>query len=68
VRLVTLPRVFERPVTVATAWQQVEQWLQVPAVWTLGPTARHAGILGPLLREATPRDNLVPEAHLVYAL
>ena len=29
-----------------------------------GPTARHAGILGPLLREATPRANLVPDAHL----
>jgi toxin-antitoxin system PIN domain toxin len=64
VRLVTHPRVFERPVPVATAWQQVEQWLQVPAVWMPGPTARHAGILGPLLREATPRANLVPDAHL----
>jgi len=64
VRLVTHPRVFERPVSVATAWQQVEQWLQVPAVWVPGPTACHAGILGPLLREATPRANLVPDAHL----
>jgi len=64
VRLVTHPRVFERPVSVATAWQQVEQWLQVPAVWMPGPTARRAGILGPMLREATPRANLVPDAHL----
>ncbi len=55
VRLLTHPRVFERSVSVTTAWQQVEQWLQMPVVWMHGPTARHAGILGPLLREATPR-------------
>jgi toxin-antitoxin system PIN domain toxin len=64
VRLVSHPRVFERPVSVATAWHQVEQWLGVPAVWVPGPTARHALILGPLVREATPRANLVPDAHL----
>ena len=41
VRLVTHPRVFERPVSVATAWQQVEQCRcrrsgclgRLPATW-----------------------------------
>ena len=36
----------------------------MPAVWVPGPTARHVGILGPLLPEATPRSNLIPDAHL----
>jgi toxin-antitoxin system PIN domain toxin len=64
VRLVTNPRVFERPVPVATAWTQIEQWLGVASVWVPGPTVRHAEILGPLLREAVSRANLVPDAHL----
>jgi len=64
IRLVTNPRVFERPVSVVAAWQQVEQWLAVPSVWVPVPTTQHAAILGSLLREVTTRANLVPDAHL----
>jgi toxin-antitoxin system PIN domain toxin len=64
VRLLSNPRIFERPVSVASAWEQVEKWLAAPAVWIPGPTARHAAILGPLLRENVSRANLVQDAHL----
>ncbi|MHC4670689.1 MAG: TA system VapC family ribonuclease toxin [Planctomycetota bacterium] len=64
VRLVTNPRVFERPEPVAAAWQQVEEWLDCEPAWIPTPTERHREILGPLLREAATRANLVPDAHL----
>lgn len=64
VRLLSNSRIFERPVPVASAWEQVEKWLSAPAVWIPGPTERHAAILGPLMRENVSRANLVPDAHL----
>jgi len=33
-------------------------------VWIPQPTERHKEILGSLLRQATTRSNLVPDAHL----
>jgi len=64
VRLVSNPRVFERPETVAAAWQQVEQWLDCDPVWIPFPTDRHREVLGSLLTQAVRRPNLVPDAHL----
>jgi toxin-antitoxin system PIN domain toxin len=64
VRIVTNPRVFERPETVATAWRQVEEWLDREPVWIPRPTDRHRETLGPLLRVVGDRPNLVPDAHL----
>jgi hypothetical protein len=63
-RLVTNPRVFERPASVRAAWQQVEAWLDCEAAWIPAPTDRHREILGRLLGEAAVRANLVPDAHL----
>lgn len=64
VRLVTNPRVFERPLSMARAWAQVQAWLACPSIWVPSPTPRHPEVLGPLLRAATSRSNLVPDAHL----
>lgn len=64
VRLVSNPRVFERPVTVAEGWAQVEGWLSCPSVWIPAPTERHAEVLGGLLRAPGLRANHVPDAHL----
>ena len=64
VRLVSNPRVFERPQAVSTAWRQVEKWLQCEPVWIPQPTDRHREILGALLSKAGQRSNLVPDAHL----
>jgi len=48
-RVVTHPRLATRPVRVATAWRQVEQWLESPMSWVPLPTDRHAETLGTLL-------------------
>ena len=64
IRLVTNPRIFTRPATVAGAWQQVEEWLGCPPVWVPSPTAEHARVLRPLLLSTGLRSNLVPDAHL----
>jgi toxin-antitoxin system PIN domain toxin len=64
VRLVTNPRVFERPEPVTAAWQQVEEWLDCEPAWIPTATERHREILGRLLLKAATRANLVPDAHL----
>lgn len=63
-RLVTNPRVFERPEPMAQAWRQVERWLDSPVAWIPQPTGRHRQVLGDLLRRHGGRANLVPDAHL----
>jgi len=64
VRLVSNPRVFERPATIASAWQQVENRLDCPPAWTPLPTQDHRSVLGSLLPHTGGRANLVPDAHL----
>jgi uncharacterized protein len=63
-RLVTNPRVFERPEPVAAAWAQVLAWMGCETVWMPEPTERHAELLGKLLALPGVRGNLVPDAHL----
>lgn len=64
VRLTVDPRVFEYPLTMKEAWQQGEDWLDLPPVWIPAPAEHHRRILGPLLAEAGNNRNLVPDAHL----
>jgi uncharacterized protein len=64
IRLVSNPRVFERPRPVPDAWRQVEAWLDCSPVWIPQPTDRHREVLGPLLAAGAKRANLVPDAHL----
>lgn len=63
-RLVTNPRVFERPASVAAAWGQVREWLGTEPAWVPQPTPQHADLLERLLRESGAGANLVPDAHL----
>ncbi len=63
-RIVTNPRVFERPEPVADAWNQVCAWLDADVVWVPLPTERHRDVLGTLLAGAGMQANLVPDAHL----
>src|SRR5437867_10659478 len=64
-RLVTNPRVFEKPEPLPRAWRQVEEWLDCRPVWIPQPTDRHREILGSLVEERPGlRSNLVPDAHL----
>jgi len=63
-RLVTNPRIFDRPTTVADAWNQVKAWLDCETAWIPEAGARHADRLGELLAVPGVRGNLVPDAHL----
>lgn len=63
-RLVTNPRVFTEPESIAAAWEQVEAWLDADAAWVPGPQGRHRKILGGCLRVSGLRANDVPDAHL----
>jgi toxin-antitoxin system PIN domain toxin len=64
VRLVSNPRVFERPESIQGAWQQVEEWLDCPTTWIPLPTESHRRILASLLQAGSLRANHVPDAHL----
>ena len=63
-RLVSNPRIFEKPESIAEAWKQVESWLDCPNVWVPLPTERHRDVLGTLLPSTYGRANLIPDAHL----
>jgi toxin-antitoxin system PIN domain toxin len=63
-RLVTNPRIFEHPETMAQAWQQVREWLSAHTVRIPQPGERHSEILGKLLSLPGVDSNLVPDAHL----
>jgi len=63
-RIVTNPRVFERPEPIADAWRQVRAWLEAEVVWIPQPTERHRDVLAMLLTTAGVQANLVPDAHL----
>jgi len=64
VRLVTNPRLFTEPESIADAWGQVAAWLDAEPVWTPVPTARHREALGGCLAQSGLRANDVPDAHL----
>lgn len=63
VRLVSNPRIFERPEPVLSAWNQVKQWLSLEPVWIPQPTGHHQEILGRLI-EQVQRPDIIPDAHL----
>ena len=63
-RIVTNPRLFDRPEPMAAAWEQVRAWLACETVWVPEPTAHHAELLGALLALPGVHGGLVPDAHL----
>ncbi|HWO99504.1 MAG TPA: type II toxin-antitoxin system VapC family toxin [Methylococcus sp.] len=63
-RIVTNPRVFERPETITEAWRQVSAWLDAEVAWVPQPTERHRDVLEKLLAATGVQANLVPDAHL----
>ncbi len=63
-RLVTNPRVFERPEPIADAWRQARAWLACDTAWIPQPTDRHADLLGRFLALPGVHGNLVPDAHM----
>ena len=63
-RLVSNPRIFEQPESIANAWTQVESWLDSPASWVPQATDRHREILTALVATPGLRANHIPDAHL----
>jgi len=63
VPLTSNPRIFSRPLSVAHAWAQVEEWLDLSPCWIPQPTDRHRQILAALVPEAGKAE-LIPDAHL----
>lgn len=63
-RLVTNPRVFEKPEPIGDAWRQANAWLACETVWIPQPTERHPELLGEFLGLPGMHGNLVPDAHL----
>lgn len=63
-RLVTNPRVFEKPEPIGDAWRQAKAWLACETVWIPQPTERHPELLGEFLGLPGMHGNLVPDAHL----
>jgi len=64
IRIVTNPRIFARPSSVASAWQRVEEWLDCDPVWIPEPSQRHRAILAGLIAHAGAGGNLIHDAHL----
>lgn len=64
VRLVTHPRVLERPIRPATALDHVEAWLARPAVQILEPGARHLTVCRALLAATGVAAGLTTDTHL----
>lgn len=64
-RLATHPSIFARPLALAEARSNVSQLLELPNVQTGGESARFWGRFGEVADDASPRGNLVPDAHLV---
>lgn len=64
VRLVSNPRIFERPEPIPAAWIQAKEWFGCPSAWIPHATDNHHQILDGLLGSAATRSNHVPDAHL----
>ena len=63
-RIVTNPRVMQRPANMVAAGAQVRSWLACPAVWIPLPGERHAEILDGLLATPGVHGNLVMDSHI----
>jgi hypothetical protein len=64
VRMVTNLRLFSRPLSPTQAWNDVQEWLEAPGVWSPTPTPRHAAVLAQLIQDAGATANLVADAHM----
>jgi uncharacterized protein len=64
VRVITNPRVLQRPWGAAQAIAVVEGWLGQPPVTVVHPTGRHLAVLRDLLIPLGTAGNLTSDAHL----
>ncbi|MFO1022719.1 MAG: type II toxin-antitoxin system VapC family toxin [Planctomycetales bacterium] len=64
VRIMTNPRIMQRPMTAGDALEAVESWLNLPSTDLIEPGPRHAEILFRLIRVVGVAGNLTTDAHL----
>lgn len=64
VRIVSNPRGFSRPESVAGAWRQVQRWLEEDNTWIPLPTERHGAILDEMFAAVRITSRFVMDAHL----
>lgn len=64
VRIVTHPRVMQRPLNGRAAWEFVEGWLAADPTWIPPASERTAAVYGELVEEVPATGNLVPDAML----
>lgn len=64
IRLMTQPRLLERPMTTDAALDAVESWFSFPHVNQINPGSRHFEILRGLLSDSGVGANLVTDAHI----
>lgn len=62
-RIITHPRIFERPTPLAVALDFVEDFRSRPEVKVLGPGPKHWEIFINLCRKGEAKGNLVPDAY-----
>lgn len=63
-RISTHPRVMDRPLTAAEAWDIASAWLGAPAAWVPEVTDHTLSVLGDLVVEHAVTGNLVTDAQL----
>ncbi len=63
-RISTNPRVYDRPLSVPDALDQIDEWIDLPSTALVAPTSRHRTILRALIEAAGTAGNLTTDAHL----
>lgn len=64
VRIITNPRIFDRPLAVEAALARIEEWLDQPPVRFLLPGPRHLEVAFRLLRHVGTAGNLTTDVQL----
>lgn len=64
VRIMTNPRIMQRPMAAGDALEAVESWLNLPSTELIEPGPRHGEILFRLIRSVGVAGNLTTDAHL----
>jgi toxin-antitoxin system PIN domain toxin len=63
-RLMTRPKLFQKPLSVDTAFDVMDAWLQQPSVTVPEPAARHLQTIRDLISPLGTGGNLTSDAHL----
>ncbi|MCP4750663.1 MAG: type II toxin-antitoxin system VapC family toxin [Proteobacteria bacterium] len=63
-RITTNPRIMPRPLSIESAVELIEDWLQLDSIQIVEPTDRHWSILRQILLSHGTASNLTTDAHL----